>query len=240
MQTVLINYADKRFYRAQRWNRKTALEIGGFNRVIRWRRRHLDRDFYNRNRKILEIERGAGVYLWKPYITVATLLNELSPGDILFYCDSGSHFIASVRPLIDLCCSHPEKPLLFFTLADIRTTRRWTKRDCFFYMGLDTPPYLDFPQNAGGYFMCRKSPASVELFQEWLRYAQDPRILTDIPNECGLPNYPEFVEHRHDQSILSLLVRKHDLPTMPDISQWGNDYRSPDIGQIINLTRWAE
>jgi hypothetical protein len=240
VKSVLINYADRRFYRAQRLNQRTGREIGGFDRAISWRRQHLDSEFRNHNRLILDMDRGAGYWLWKPYITVMTLRNEMSAGDILFYCDSGSQFVASVAPLIELCCARPAKPMLFFTLEDFHTNRRWTKRDCFYYMDMDSPPYIDFPQIAASYFICRKSEISVAFFEAWLRYAQDPRILTDSPNQCGLPNYPEFVEHRHDQSILSLLVRKHDMPTLADISQWGNDRRPPTIGQIIDLTRWSE
>ena len=39
----------------------------------------------------------------------------------------------------------------------------------------------------------------------------DKRIITDDPNEPGVENYPDFKEHRHDQSILSLLVKKFGL-----------------------------
>jgi len=78
----------------------------------------------------------------------------------------------------------------------------------------------------------------VAFFEECLRFAQDPRILTEAPNTCGLANYPDFFEHRFDQSILSLLARKYEIAVVPDISQWGNTFRPPEIPQIIEHTRW--
>ena len=44
-----------------------------------------------------------------------------------------------------------------------------------------------------------------------LYYAQDKRIITDDDNEMGVDNYEGFRDHRHDQSILSLLVKKYGL-----------------------------
>ena len=77
----------------------------------------------------------------------------------------------------------------------------------------------------------------MDFFAEWLRHAQDERNLTDAPNQCGLPNYPGFVEHRHDQSILSLLGRREGVAVVGDISEWGNSYRAPELPQIIACTR---
>ena len=36
-------------------------------------------------------------------------------------------------------------------------------------------------------------------------------MVGDGPNACGLPNRPDFVDHRHDQSVLTNLVVKHDV-----------------------------
>jgi hypothetical protein len=57
-----------------------------------------------------------------------------------------------------------------------------------------------------------------------------------MANVCGLPNYPGFEDHRHDQSVLSLLARKHGIATRPDVSQWGDGRRSPELPRIIELT----
>jgi hypothetical protein len=238
MTAVLVNYADGGYAEAQKLNRATGLLIGGLDRAVCYSRADIDADFAERNRDILSKSIGAGNWLWKPYFVVKALREELKDDDILFYSDSGAHFTASAAPAISLCLAQSEKPILLFTLDPRYTNRHLIKRDCFVYMGLDRPPYPDMTAVLASFILCRKTQFTVSFFEEWLAYAEDPRILGDAPNTCGLPNYPEFFEHRYDQAILSLLARKHGIAAVPDISQWGNSYRPTDIPQIIAHTRW--
>ena len=62
---------------------------------------------------------------------------------------------------------------------------------------------------------------------QWLAYAQDSRAITDDANALGAPNYKDFHENRHDQSILSLLAKKWNLTTYPDPSQSGDGQNRP-------------
>jgi hypothetical protein len=239
MSTLLINYADGSFHEAQKLNSKTGLLIGRFDRVIGYGRADLDDEFCHRNQATLSLTLGAGCWLWKPYVVLKALKEELSDGDLLFYCDSGAVFLSAAAPVLELC-RNLEPPVLLFELEREHSLRKWTKRDCFHYMGMDRQPYLDLPLLVSGYFVCRKEPFTIAFFEEWLKFAEDPRILTDQPNSCGLPNYSEFIAHRRDQSILSLLARKHAVSTVPDISQWGNERRPAGLPQILALTRWSE
>jgi hypothetical protein len=133
----------------------------------------------------------------------------------------------------------PAKPILLFSMRLDYFNRCFVKRNCFHYMGLDTPRFTDAMHTCASFFVCKKTPFTVSFFEEWLRYAQDPQILTNAPNQYGLPDYPEFFQHRNDQAILSLLGRKYEIPTCPDISQWGNTLRPAEIPQIIEHTRWG-
>jgi len=240
MATLLINYADRGYFQAQKLNTRTGLLTGGLERAIEFGRQHLDPTFVKTHQWILDNPLGAGCWLWKPYIVVAALKRGLEEGDILFYADSGCHFIAPVAQVVEICLKNRQRPILLFSMPPSYLNRNFTKRDCFHLMGLDEPRYADAVHTMASFFVCQKTPSTVAFFEEWLRYAEDPRILTPIPNECGLPDYPDFFQHRFDQSILSLLGRKYEIPTMPDISQWGNDRRSGDIPQIIAHTRWKE
>lgn len=237
MKKILINYADRKFFESQKLNAQTGVGIGGFDTAITFGRRNLDAEFCSRHQFILSQPRGAGYWLWKPYIILHTLQEVMQEGDVLFYSDSGAYFTHDAAPAIDICMSSSEKPILLFALAPEFTNAKWTKRDCFHYMDADGPPYLDQPQILSGYIVCGKNRYTMDFFSEWLRFAQDERVLTDMRNQCGLPNYPGFVEHRHDQSILSLLGRREQVAVAADPSQWGNAYRSPDLPQIIACTR---
>ncbi|MBP2300479.1 hypothetical protein [Azospirillum picis] len=242
MARILLNYADGAFLAAQKHNAATGLAVGGFDAVAALGRRTLDDhpDFVARNRATLEQPRGAGYWLWKPFLIHWMLSTQLAEGDVLFYCDSGAHFIHRIDPVVELCRQRRDLPILLFTLQAEHRNRVWTKRDCFHYMGLDHPGYANATQILASFIVCERTPATVAFAAEWLQHAEDPRILTDRPNECGLPNYPEFRDHRHDQSILSLLGRRRGVRTVADISQWGNDRRPAAIPQILHHTRWRD
>jgi hypothetical protein len=241
MTTFLINYADRSYYRAQELNIKSALAVGRFDRAIPMGRQHIDARFLHQNRYILDQPHGAGYWLWKPYIILKLMREEMQDDDVLFYCDSGCYFIRSIAPITELCRRQPlDKSIVLFALCPGRPNRVYTKRDCFHYMNLDSPRFADAAHLLGTFFLCQKTPFASDFVEEWLSYAQDARIITDAPNVCGLPNYREFIVHRHDQSILSLLGKKYEIATVPDISQHGNDYRPREIPQIIQHTRWSE
>lgn len=240
MTCLLVNYADRGFVEAQKYNTHTGLTVGGFDRAAMLNRGHLetDTDFVARNRHILDQPRGAGYWLWKPWAIDLLLRQSLRPGDMLFYCDSGAHFVAPAEPVIELCRDRRDLPVLLFTLDAPHTNAVWTKRDAFVLMDMDRPEVLDAPQILASFLVVERTRPAMAFVAEWLRLAQDHRLITDAPNECGLPDHPGFREHRHDQSILSLLGRKAGAETLPDISQWGNDRRPPEIPQIVAHTRW--
>jgi hypothetical protein len=235
MKKILINYANKKYYHAQKKNSETGKSVGGFDEIKSYGVNDIDPQFSSKNQHILNQSRGAGYWLWKPYFIVKTL-ESMQDGDLLFYADSGSHFINNINPVIEVCKT-THNGILLFTLEDFHTHKKWTKRDCFYYMGLDTEPYLSVNQILASFIVCIKNANNIQFFKEWLTFAEDSRIITDDPNVCGLGNYPEFKDHRHDQSILSLLGRKHKITTIPDISQWGNDRREKHIPQILEHTR---
>jgi len=237
MTKVLINFANIFFSKSQKYNAATGLSIGGFDRVISYRPQDIDREFFEKNRWLLSHPKGAGYWLWKPYFIKKTL-NLLQDGDFLMYCDAGSHFICSVDPLIQTC-QIENQDIIPFDAGLIE--KIFTKRDTFILMNCDTSIYINTVQRQASFILFKKSKLTSNFLCEYLHYAQDERIITDLENQMGAPNYPEFKEHRHDQSIFSLLTKQYNLVGHRDPSQWGNGgeqaYPHSQYGQIIQHTR---
>lgn len=219
MKKYLVNYSDKTHKNSQIQNSESALKVGGFDEVFSFNLNDLGDDFINENKNILSQSRGAGYWMWKPFV-IKKALELINDNEILMYSDSGISFIRNVDEIVNIMDDTDEK-LLLFELEDIHPNKRWTKRDCFVFMGLDVEPYLSQNQLLASYVLMRKNEFVINFIDEWLEYAKNYRLITDSPNECGLPNYPEFIDHRHDQSILSLLGRKHNIKNIPDVSQFG-------------------
>jgi hypothetical protein len=233
MKKHLVNYYNNSHHNSQIQNTTSSINVGGFNTVFTFTFKDLGDVFVNENKEILSQNRGAGYWLWKPFV-IKKALESIEENEILMYSDCGITFIDNVDGIVKIMDDTEEK-LLLFELEDIHPNKRWTKRDCFVLMNLDEEPYLSKNQLLASYMLMRKNKFVLDFIDEWLGYAKDYRIITDSQNECGLPNYSEFVDHRHDQSILSLLGRKYNIKNIPDISQFGNDRR--DIPQILNHHR---
>ncbi len=215
---IAVNYADKKFRRAQKLNSRTAGQWGA-DRVIEYGPDDIDETFRRRNREILDTPRGGGYYLWKPYF-YRKAYDELGEGDYLVYIDSGAVYINKIQYLID-CMEQEETPLMIFSLERERIEKGNTKRDAFVLTGCDEARYTDTPQSIGGYFVCKKAPEVKAYLDEVLHYAQDIRIISDKPNVMGLPDYAEFADHRHDQSVISLMSKKYGFKRFRDPSQFG-------------------
>jgi len=162
------------------------------------------------NPEIFSHLRGYGYWFWKPWIIEAAF-ESTDPGTLIFYTDIGVLAISSPQVIIDLVKDYTHQPLLRFWSYQADEERYW--RD---------------EQSNGAFFVVRNCDAGRKFVAEWKEYLRDPRILTDQPNEMGLPNLPGFFGHRHDQSILSVLATRDNIPLLRDPSQWGNaEHRNP-------------
>jgi hypothetical protein len=180
--------------------------------------------FHEAHRSILTQRRGAGYWLWKPYI-IKDALDRARDEDIVVYADAGVTILEPLTPLLELC--RAQGGVLLFAGHYDRPGRpnvcaTWTKRDCFVRLGCDEPVYHRAPMLDAAFLLFARNSRAMSLVDEWLASCVDPRILTDMPNECGRPNLPGFVEHRHDQSVLSLLAARDARPLFRGPSQHGN------------------
>ena len=111
--------------------------------------------------------------------------------------------------------------------------RIFSKRDAFILMDCDEEKYANTLQCLSGFILLKKSAYSVALIDEWLEYMQDPRIVTDMPNQLGKENYPGFKENRHDQTAWSLLTKKHNIKPFRDPSQFSEFIKQEDYPKDV-------
>jgi hypothetical protein len=218
-QVTLLNYADDRFghkgaifKRSQQAMSESAL-AHGIDSVVSWNWEMLaSTTFYRDHREYLSQPYHLNGFVFKPYITLQTL-EELNEGDILIYYDSGEgghRFDTSVKPLVEMCVAN--RGTLIHQWGE--TNQKWTKRDCFYFMGLDEPECHKATAMQATWFVLEKNAVTMEFVREYLRYTLDERIASYRNGRvCGLPDLPGFVENRGDQSVLSLLAHKYGLYT---------------------------
>lgn len=171
-------------------------------------------EFETRNRSLLQEKRGAGYWVWKPWI-IRNALEQIGDEDVLVYSDAGklpvSIELSRTERLASLALRQPEGFIAGLQLMGSRNDQ-WTKRDAFVLMDADSPKFREPSQIQVGWSAWTKSKACFRLLEDWQRYNEDRRICSDDENVLGQPNYSGFEENRHDQSIYTNLVFKYDLP----------------------------
>ena len=216
MQKFYINYANDDFKQQQNNNTKQVKEIGKVEAVISYGRDDIDKDFYAKNKKILNKVRGGGYWLWKFYFIHKTLTDAtMKKGDVLFYCDSGVNVLKDLNPLYTLPKKYNQDVILFDTSDK---NKSYTKRDTFMLMNCDTNDAYDANVCIGGIHLWRKSAKSIAFIEECLEYATQYKIIGDSISTLG-QEHPEFICHRHDQSIFSLMAYKKGLLLVSNVKE---------------------
>jgi len=195
-----------------------AESFGIFESILEYDREWLEKtDFYLENFDILNDpeSKGDGWCLWKPYI-ISESMKKLNEGEVLLYMDSSDTFFGDIEKFLNG----------YFRTGDILLTKggfsnsAYTRRDTFFYMGCDKPKYWNSPQVEAGIIGLKKNKNSLDFLSEYLKFCKDPRIIKGGKNQCGLDNFSNYVDHRYDQSVLSLLSIKFEITPSQKIREY--------------------
>jgi len=187
------------YLRCQTTNMTWAKTIPEVGRLLSFSMNDLDDAFKRKNAHILQLPRGSGYWLWKPYIILKALA-QMKEDEVLIYSDACSQCI----DVVHLGERTREHQLAGYQLGTPQA--RWCKRDAFVLMDADNQANDMGPMRTATVIGVKNTPKARDFIQTWLRYAEDARILTDQPNEMGLPNHESFIENRHDQTVFSILT----------------------------------
>jgi hypothetical protein len=203
---VAISYGNERYKSSLQFLQKSALEVAKVDEFYAYGPNDIDKEFKEKNKDILSRPRGNGYWLWKPYFLLKTLKEKLEDGDYLIYSDAGILFTDKAQLIVDFL-NERKAEMYLHRLPHLE--KYYTKRDAFILMGVDSPFYSETGQFNAAFQIYKKSKFTEIFLEEYLYYAKDKRIITDDQNTLGKPNYEGFIDHRHDQSILSLLTKKY-------------------------------
>lgn len=206
-----------------------ATTVAGFHAARALDKSYVDERFRARNSGLLQAPRGNGYWLWKPYAILRYALEECNEGDVIVYVDSlfrfqepqpEQGFAEWVRQKLARDC--PDDLLLMRHKPEPNNydyrEREWCKADTYVVLGVaDRNDFKDSVQVWAGFVALRRGVRAISLVAEWLAHCQDPRAVDDSPGVLERREDPELREHRHDQSVLSLLAKKrgvafHEFP----------------------------
>lgn len=226
---------------------QSSINVSKVDGQFSWTRKELlQTNFYRQNKYLLDQPRGAGYWLWKPYIILETL-KQVNKNDWVVYSDVGKPFrrndsnragnakIGNVMNVsFDSLTNYSDQHNGFtpgIWIPHYGSAKVWTKRDCFVGMSCDEPKYHNSGLVQAGYSCWSKSTASIAFLNQWIHWCKMKAIVSDQLNIYGKPNFNQFKDHRHDQSILTNLVVRNDIPLFGPKKNPLAEFR--DFNQII-------
>jgi len=226
MAIHLVSYANVRMY-------GSLARLGAQAAALPFDHVHLFREsdlravpeFWSRHCALIDSgARGAGYWVWKPFV-IALALARAAPGDVIIFADAGCSLVgeraARLLEYADLARAHT-----VLTQALEHPVRRWTKMDTV--LAFDGVSYLDRPQLHGTVLAVCNTLAGVAFIDEWYAGVCNYHLVDDTPSAA--PNDPEFIEHRHDQAILTLLAYRFGAYVIQDETY---PVDAPDGGPIL-------
>lgn len=211
---AFLSYGNSKFKVSIGRIEKEALAFGIFDRVFCYKEEDLRKDpiFWKTHGNFIESHpRGNGYWIWKPYLILKTL-QSLDDGDFLVYADAGCTLNSKARTTLEVWLerlrTEPAGILLF---EIVHREGAWTKKDVF--EALNASHLRQTPQRMGGIHFIRKCPESLQFYEELYKLVSDTHLIDDSPSKVA--NFPEFREHRHDQSCISLLSKLRGILTLP-------------------------
>lgn len=185
---------------------------------------------------MLSNKRGFGYWIWKSYL-ISELLENIPKESVVFYMDSGCQLnLNGMHRFKEYYEYAMESGGLAFRLK--HPELEWTKSDTYYRVFKKLGNDLDQTQCVGGINFFKNVTETVEFVKEWQKICCEDNYhyIDDSPSD--MENHPIFKEHRHDQSIFSLLVKKHNyFHVVEDETYWEPDWHGRGLKYPIWATR---
>ena len=213
MKIHLVTYATPRFRLRQLilgWSARVNRVV---DTVTHWNpQKLLKSGFEERCKDIKLSERGSGFWAWKPFI-IADKLREVPDGDLVFYCDVGRRFPyktldRGLQPFVEWMDEQRQDFLPGLAITWRGSMSVWTKRDAFVLTDMDQPEIHRLAPIQASFSLWRACHPSRDFLDDWLAWCSLRELISDDPSVCGLPELPDYFEHRHDQALLTLCCHR--------------------------------
>ena len=193
-----------------------------------------------------------GYSCWKPEI-ILSYLNEIPKDSILQYSDIGCHFnhkgikrlndyiqITNKNNMLSFKYNKPDFNLKENFKFQIYYEYQYTKADSWKYLKINQDSEILKTEQIWSGTMFFKNNSYVKNFlNEWANTCQFSNLVDD--SESTEPNHPNFIEHRHDQSIFSIMCKKEKIYSLSASEcEWAELENKRSWDHLKNYPIWAK
>lgn len=245
MKYELITFSEGNL----RWNLsarrliKEALDSGYFSRVRQIRLAEI-KVFPEINEMVdskfmIKGVKGFGYWAWKPFVIKKALMELQNSFTGVVYVDAGCSINSANAEASNRMQDYfqlAEDGPLFFALPG-HPEKLWSKRAAIEACGQHSSVLLDSDQLVGGISFWPNKKSSFEILDRWidLIMRDSHSLLTDTIDTKHELNC--FIEHRHDQSLMSLVAKQHCPQVIEDETWFDDGWKGRAMGFPIWATR---
>ena len=242
-----LNLSVKRFKnQSEKLNFYNGIKVFGLKDLSSEKQKQLSL-FFKKGQKRLY-----GYSCWKPEI-ILKYLNEIPPESILQYSDIGCHFnFRGIKRLSDYIQITNKNNILSFKYNkpdfnfkenfkfQIYYEYQYTKADTWKYFKVDQDSEILKTEQIWSGTMFFKNNSYVKNFlNEWANVCKISKLIDD--SESVEPNHSNFIEHRHDQSIFSIMCKKENIYNLSASEcEWAELENKRSWEHLINYPIWAK
>ncbi len=234
MQVIFVSYGNKRYRYSKKRIKQEALSCTWFDKIEIFSPKMLSLDFRHQFSSILSEKRGGGYWIWKLDV-LEQAFSAGNDGDIIVYCDAGCHINESgkkrFKEYIDIL-QGSEHGMLSFQMGHIEQT--YTTEECFQALEIQANSWIRTTgQICATILVAKRCDHTALILSEFHKLlAANPLIITDYYNHA---QDSFFIDHRHDQSILSVLRKKYGSALIKDETY----FRNFGCPESLNSPFWA-
>ena len=234
MKKIFVSYGNHRYEQSSLRIKAEAAATDWFDDVRVFSPGDLTAQFREDFAAVLSQPRGAGYWLWKLDLLEQAFCQCVN-GDLVVYCDAG----CSINPLasarfqvyVDRLAAS-DHGMISFQMGHCE--EHYTTQECFDALGV--PVGSDI--RSSGQFaatviiakVCEQASAILREFRGLIQ--RDPLVITDHYNSHQLQC---FIDHRHDQSIFSILRKQIGSLVIPDETY----FQSFGCQESLEIPFWA-
>ena len=232
MKIHLVSYFDEHYARRREPFIASALASSFFDYIHVFSNIDIDPVFYQQVYEPVRNHRGGGYWIWKPYF-VKKVFDTIPPGDILIYCDIGCTFNTKGKARFEeyIAMLTTEHNTVDFGL--VFKEYQYTKQEVFDHFS-SSKEVINSEQLVGGILLLKKCSDTAILIDQWYDTAFNHSFL--FTDEKIVPQRQELIDHRHDQSIFSVIRKTHGANILSDETYF-EDFQKDGTGFPFWATR---
>lgn len=237
MKLNFITYGDGFFEKNKKKLLNTAVSSNWFTNCKAFGPETLDENFKNKYKNILSVKRGAGYWLWRPYI-LKRELNKMAEGDILLSIDAGSTLNIQGKKrfeeYIDILKNNKSGIISFQTKW---IEKKYTTQEIFDYFQVDNDSDIANSGQITSLIFLIKNKNTVNLIDKFYNtIIHNPLLFTDHYNN---KQHDYFIDNRHEQSVFSVLRKLNNPILINDESWFGEPHGCFNGAKSKNYPFWT-